>query len=106
MDEFLELLKLKLNYSGLDDIPPDELLVMEIESAIAEINYRRNFESTDEYLVEEAYEWIVVQLASASVLKTGAHGQTGHSENGISRSYGSDGPYPRDLLSRILWVVR
>lgn len=106
MDDFLNLLKAKLEYAGLEDLPATRLLEVEILNAIGEINRRRNHSSTDNILVAPGYERFVVPMAAAVILKTGAEGQDSHSENGVSRGYSTDGDYPRDILKQITWVVR
>ena len=52
----------------------------------------------DESVVPARYERIQIQLAAELYSKRGAEGQTGHSENGITRSW----PEKSALLSRIL----
>lgn len=106
MDEFLDLLKSKLKYAGMDDMPSDDILISEISDAIGEINRRRNHIYSDENPVEISYARFVVPLAMSAILKTGAEGQNSHSENGVSRGYSTDGMYPRDMLRQITWVVR
>lgn len=52
----------------------------------------------DDSVVPARYERIQIQLAAELYSKRGAEGQTGHSENGITRSW----PEKSALLSRIL----
>ena len=52
----------------------------------------------DGTVVPSRYERIQIQLAAELYSKRGAEGQSGHSENGISRSW----PEKSALLSRIL----
>jgi len=49
------------------------------------------------------YEYLQCELASRYILRRGAEGETSHSENGISRSYGSTND--EDLLKEIMQVV-
>lgn len=102
----LELMKAQLKYSGLAEMPPDDLLLEELNAAARLINHRRNHMPVEQLPVPVEYESLWVRLAVSAVRKTGAEGQAGHSENGISRSYLTDGAYPRDLLRQIPWAVR
>lgn len=104
--EALELIKLRLTYAGMAELPPDEIITAEIKAAETFINHRRNHIPTFELTVPSEYDSMRIKLALSALLKIGAEGQTGHSENGIARSYMTDGDYPRDLLRQIPWAVR
>lgn len=45
-------------------------------------------------------------MCVSSLSKMGAEGEKSHSENGISRTYGSDDDYPNDLLKQIIPLIR
>lgn len=49
------------------------------------------------------YEMLQCRLASRYILRRGGEGETGHSENGISRTYGSVND--SDLLDEVLQVI-
>lgn len=51
-------------------------------------------------VVPEKYHMLECEIACYLLNKRGAEGQTAHSENGISRSYGS-ADVPEELMSRI-----
>ena len=51
-------------------------------------------------VVPEKYQMLQCEIAAYLLNKRGAEGQTAHSENGISRSYGS-ADVPEELMSRI-----
>lgn len=82
-------------------VPNDSLLTLEVKSAIGVINRCRRFTPKDEILYDEYYEDKIVPLAVAGFLKTGAEGEIMHTENGVSRSYTSDGKYPNAMLKDI-----
>lgn len=50
--------------------------------------------------VPQRYKLLQCEVAAYLINKRGAEGQTGHSENGISRSY-ENGDVPESLLSAI-----
>lgn len=52
-------------------------------------------------VVPDRYAYNQVEIAAYLVNKRGAEGETAHSENGISRSYG-DGDVPPTLLREIV----
>lgn len=89
----------------LDDMdvyyPSTTVLELEVQSAIGVINRCRRFTPSDDELYDEYYEDKIIPLAIAGFLKTGAEGESAHSENGINRSYGSDGKYPKAMLEDI-----
>ena len=61
------------------------------------------FDSTQTTLPSE-YEYMQCELASRMYLRRGAEGETSHSENGISRSYGTVND--EDILSQIVPFVQ
>lgn len=101
----LDKLKRKLAQSGFE-IPTDDDLYDEIESAIEAVNNRRHFISTDEKLFEDKYSSIVIRLCICSFSKMGAEGQLAHSENGVSRTYAGASEYPNDILKEIVPLGR
>lgn len=61
------------------------------------------FDSTQTTLPSE-YEYMQCELASRMYLRRGAEGEMAHSENGISRSYGTVND--EDILSQIVPFVQ
>lgn len=80
------------------DTDTDEVLdnvLADAEALILDRMYP--FGYPDGMVVPRRYERIQIQLAVELYSKRGAEGQTGHSENGISRTWSEKSP----LLSRI-----
>lgn len=59
----------------------------------------------NEVCVPEQYEYLQVEIAVYLLNKRGAEGQTGHSENGISRTYES-GDVPASMLRDVIPFVQ
>lgn len=80
---------------------PDEELLQELllQAKEAILNVRFPFGSWPEEL-EPQYAGLQVQIAEALFDKTGGRYQTSHTENGVSRSWGSEA-IPKELLARI-----
>lgn len=68
------------------------------------LNRRYPFGYPEDTKVDARYEHIQIQIALELFSKMGAEGQTGHSENGISRSYEAADVSP-SLLKRIVPIV-
>ena len=99
--------ELKTTLQDMDvELPADSLLTLEIKSAIGAINRCRRFTPKDAILYDEYYEDKIVPLAVAGYLKTGAEGEVAHSENGVSRTYRSDGKYPNAMLKDIIPLAK
>lgn len=80
------------------DTDTDEVLDNVLADAEALVlNRMYPFGYPDETVVPARYERIQIQLAAELYSKRGAEGQTGHSENGISRSW----PEQSALLRRV-----
>lgn len=82
------------------------LLEYEVKRAIAEINKCRRFKATENALYDMKYESLIIPLCVSAFAKSGAEGQTSHTENGIVRNYTSGGDYPKDVLNGIIPLVR
>ena len=81
------------------DSDTDEVLTHMLRSAAALVlNRMYPFGYDDTTVVPSRYEQIQLQLAVELYSKRGAEGQTGHSENGISRTW----PEKSRLLSMIM----
>lgn len=78
-DFMLETLKMLLE---ITDTSQDSVLNFHLDSAVsAVLSYTRRTE------LPKALESVVIKLAVAAYNKTGAEGQSAHSEGGISRTY-------------------
>ena len=83
-----------------------QLLEYEVERAIAEINKCRRFKPTETVLYDKKYESLIIPLCVSAFAKSGAEGQTSHTENGIVRNYTSGGDYPKDMLKGIIPLIK
>ena len=68
------------------------------------LNRRYPFGTPEGATVTSSYEHIQLQIAVELFSKMGAEGQTGHSENGVNRSYEAADVSP-SLLKRIVPVA-
>lgn len=93
----LEKLRILLGNPPLEENPILELLLDNAKDIICDIRYTDNVEP----------QYLSTQLSIAIELynKMGAEGQTGHGENGMSRSY-ERADVSGSLLSRITPYVR
>ena len=101
-DEKLERLKA---YLDIDDTSKDKMLNFMLSDAQYEINRIRKYTPTETQPVESKYESIQVQMALAAYNKLGAEGESGHTEQAITRSYESGSVYPLSLISKITPVI-
>ena len=83
----------------------DDYLMYEIDRAIAAINRCRRFTPTDTNSYDEKYEYLIIPFCISAISKIGAEGQISHTENGVSRSYGSSMDYPRELVQQIIPLI-
>ena len=83
------------------EVPTDEIIEMELKSAIGAINRCRRFTPNGDKLYDELYEDKIIPLTLTAYLKQGAEGEKEHSENGIVRKYGNGNKYPREMLEDI-----
>ncbi len=91
--------RVALATSLMPDTDTDEVLDSVLADAEALVlNRMYPFGYPDGTVVPTRYERIQIQLATELYSKRGAEGQSGHSENGISRSW----PEKSALLSRVL----
>lgn len=96
--------KLTLLVSEPGRTPYSDLLELYLEQAASIIQAHRypNGNWPDE--LEPQYESLQLRIAEALYDKRGNEGQTAGSENGISRTYGTDG-VPLSLLREITPIV-
>ena len=90
------------NLGGFDDA----YLLYEINQAIGEINRCRRFTANNKQPYDTKYEYLIIPMCVASIAKIGAEGQASHSENGVQRTYGSSGDYPKELISQIVPLIK
>ncbi len=97
--EKLTLLKAMVGSSDTDDV-----LLAYLDIAGRKILNRAYPFGTDETEVPTRYDFLQCEIASYLLNKRGAEGQTGHSENGISRSYES-ADVPESMLGAVTPMV-
>lgn len=85
---------------GADADNQDALLNHYAVKAADTINRIRRHTPTDDAPVEPQFENVLIDMVVFSFAKRGAEGQTGHTENGLGRSY-EGGSYPTSLLARV-----
>lgn len=103
-DKLIPILKGRELYKPI--LMTDDVLNYEIERAIATINRCRRFTPSNTILYDEKYEYLILPMCVSSLAKMGAEGETSHSENGVSRSYGSDYDYPKNLMQQIVPLIK
>ena len=92
--------KLKLLKAMVGESDTEEVLLAYLDIAGRKILNRAYPFGTDETEVPTRYSFLQCEIASYLLNKRGAEGQTGHSENGISRSYES-ADVPESMLGAI-----
>ena len=97
--EKLTLLKAMVGSADSDDV-----LLAYLDIAGGKILNRAYPYGTDETDVPPRYDFLQCEIAAYLLNKRGAEGQTGHSENGISRSYES-ADVPESMLGAVTPMV-
>ena len=92
--------KLKLLKAMVGESDTEEVLLAYLNIAGSKILNRAFPYGTEETEVPRRYEFLQCEIAAYLLNKRGAEGQTGHSENGISRSYES-ADVPESMLGAI-----
>lgn len=82
----------------------EEVLRTYLDIALGKMLNRLYPYGTGEEVLPSRYDGLQCEIAAYLLNKRGAEGQTAHSENGISRSYGS-ADIPSELLSQIVPCV-
>lgn len=85
----------------------DDDLIVHLEMAAETINRRRGYnplKSTQGEL-EDIHGNLCVQMAICAINKMGAEGENAHTEGNTTRTYGSDGIYPVDLLAEVVPLI-
>lgn len=106
IQELVDDTKDVLEFYGAEIPTSDTVIELEVKSAIGVINRCRRFTPTSGKLYDEVYEDKIVPLAVTGFLKAGAEGELMHTENGITRQYGSGDKYPKDMLSDIIPLAK
>ena len=96
--------KLKLLKAMVGESDTEEVLLAYLDIAGSKILNRAYPYGTEETEVPRRYEFLQCEIAAYLLNKRGAEGQTGHSENGISRSYES-ADVPESLLGAVTPMV-
>ena len=92
--------KLKLLKAMVGESDSEEVLLAYLDIAGSKIINRAYPFGTDEPEVPTRYDFLQCEIAAYLLNKRGAEGQTGHSENGISRSYES-ADVPESMLGAV-----
>ena len=92
--------KLKLLKAMVGESDSEEVLLAYLNIAGSKIINRAYPFGTDEPEVPTRYDFLQCEIAAYLLNKRGAEGQTGHSENGISRSYES-ADVPESMLGAV-----
>ena len=98
-EEKLQLLKALVGESDTE-----EVLLAYLNVAGRKILNRAYPYGTDETEVPVRYDFLQCEIAAYLLNKRGAEGQTGHSENGISRSYES-ADVPESLIGVVTPMI-
>lgn len=96
--------KLKLLKAMVGESDNEEVLLAYLDIAGSKILNRAYPYGTDETEVPTRYDFLHCEIAAYLLNKRGAEGQTGHNENGISRSYES-ADVPESMLGAVTPMV-
>ena len=96
--------KLQLLKAMVGESDTEEVLLAYLNIAGNKILNRAYPYGTDETEVPARYDFLQCEIAAYLLYKRGAEGKTGHSENGISRSYES-ADVPESMLGAITPTV-
>lgn len=98
----VEMLERMAGIIGIDAEAERGILSAYLDIAAAKIlNRRYPFGPPDGAQVEPRYQQAQLEIAVYLYNKRGAEGESLHSENGISRSYGGQTDVPPDLLMQV-----
>ena len=96
--------KLTLLKAMVGESDTEEVLLAYLNIAGRKILNRAYPYGTEETEVPTRYDFLQCEIAAYLLNKRGAEGQTGHSENGISRSYES-ADVPESMLGAVTPMV-
>lgn len=96
--------KLTLLKAMVGESDTEEVLLAYLNIAGRKIMNRAYPYGTDEAEVPARYDYLHCEIAAYLLNKRGAEGQTGHNENGISRSYES-ADVPESMLGAVTPMV-
>ena len=102
--EKLSLLRVMVGQPNTDENWTDDVLISYLKIAGEKIINRAYPFGTEDTEVPSRYGFLQCEIAAYLLNKRGAEGQTGHSENGISRSYES-ADVPESMLGAITPLV-
>lgn len=103
-EELLKKVKIQCKLRDLEFTP--DIYIDEIDDAVRAVNNRRRFTPTKGKDFEEKYTSLICKMVVYSLAKIGAEGQQAHQENGIYRTYKSDGDYPEDMLNEVVPLIK
>lgn len=87
---------------GIDAVENFDMLSAYLDLAESKIlNRQYPFGVPDGTEVEERYQQVQIEIAIFLYNKRGAEGESGHTENGVTRSYGGSTDVPPELLAQI-----
>lgn len=86
-----------------DSQATDEILTVYLKKAESAISLRLYPFGKENFVVPTQYEVLQCELAARYFLRRGGEGESSHSENGISRRYGSVND--EDLLSEVVQQI-
>jgi hypothetical protein len=99
--EKLQMLKTLLDIADTRQDPVLDAYLRIGKDTVMRYAYPCGVPAGDEPVFPDRYDILQVRIAEALYLRAGAEGETSHSENGVSRSYLTDG-VPKHLLSQIV----
>lgn len=87
---------------GIDPVEKFSMLSAYLDMAEAKIlNRQYPFGVPDNAEVEARFQQTQIEIAIFLYNKRGAEGESGHTENGVTRSYGGSTDVPPELLAQI-----
>ena len=87
-------------------VPSVPTLELEIDYAIGVINDCRRFTPSETKPYDKKYEHLIVPMCVHAISKYGAEGESSHSENGINRVYSGADDYPKEILMKIVPLIK
>lgn len=99
----IEILKALLSIAD-DEADSVALLEIYLQNAEQKVLNRLYPFGSDNKSVPQKYEYKVLEIAQYLFLRRGSEGETGHSENGVNRSY-ENADIPKSMLAEITPMV-
>lgn len=104
-DKIIMKLQAVLKDKGFQ-VPSSSTLELEVDYAIGVINDCRRFTPSSNRPYDKKYEHLIVPMCVHAISKYGAEGESSHSENGINRVYSGADDYPKEILMKIIPLVK